>query len=839
MNSAARTTQLRIARIQAIRLLWHDARNSPAMRLVLTAVCVAVAACSAVGFFIDSVQRGMRGGTAQLLGADLIVRAAIHPVPTELEQTARAAGLGTTRALNFLTTLPHGEAFQLTRVKAVERNYPLRGRLWTSAETDALQTTPRSRGPAQGEAWPDSQLAQTLNLQVGDTLQLGTLSLRIGAILVREPGHGRLFRVAPQLLMHLDDTPRTGLGQIGSRVYHQLLVSGPPHALQRWRKNLDDYPELTTLSIDKQEQTGLHEGLNDVRHLLGLCAYLTLLLAGLAIAMASALHARQRQDTWALLRCLGVERSRLMKWQLGQLLGLALIGGILGGAMGYICHYLLAGLISEVLKVTPAQPSVRPLVTGMGIALLMLIGFSLPRLATLAKIPPLRILQRNLPVPTPPTLLLYGAIAAACLLLAPWRGARPELLLYLLPGLAAGATLLLILIFIGLRLAATVRARPGSAWRHGLANLRRGNETGRVLGLALGLCTLFLLYLCRTDLLEAFSERLPPGAPNYFLVDIQEKDRKPLEAFLNQGLGQTPHFYLMTRARLTAINDRPIQPLEHPEQSSARHLSEHQFGLVRDTLLPSENRISAGRWHGEAAPQQPPEISMEAEAAEALNVQLGDRLSFLGLRTFTGRVSSLREVRWDNFLPNFYVIGGRGWLEEEPYTYITAFHVPQNRLDFPAELKRNFPELTVLDIAHMLEQSRSIMQRLSRALEFLFSFSLLAGLLVLYTALLATRDERHREVSLLRVLGAGHDWLRRAALAEFCCLGMVTGSAAGLAAAIGAWSTGRYLFQLPITFNMAMPAAGALLGALLVTTAGLLATRGLTKTPPLEILRRF
>ena len=383
-----------------------------------------------------------------------------------------------------------------------------------------------------------------------------------------------------------------------------------------------------------------------------------------------------------------------------------------------------------------------------------------------------------------------------------------------------------------------LRGKVGVAWRFGLANIarRKGESVLQITAFGLSISALLLVTLVRGDLVENWRRQLPAGAPNYFLVNVQPEEVSDVQAYLRaEGLPATT-LYPMVRGRLVRINEREVSPEDY-QSPRAQRLVEREFNLSWAANLPEENQITSGRWwqpveHGRSL------FSVEQGLADTLALTLGDTLTFsIAGEQLVGRVQSLRSVAWDSFRVNFFVIAPPGVLDTAPATYITSLHLPPYRAGTLTELVRSFPSVTVLDVAALLSKVRALLDRAAAAVEYVFLYSVAAGLLVLYAIVQATLDERKRESALTRTLGASRATVRAGLVAEFATLGLLAGSVAALSAGALQTVLATVVFQLPGSANPWIWPAGVLGGCLTVTAASLIGTRSVIEQSPIEALR--
>lgn len=828
----------------ALRFLAREWRAGE-IRVLLLAVALGVASLTAVAFFADRVEQALGREANTLLAADLAL-VSDHAVDPAVDAEARRRGLAALRTTTFLSMVMAGEQSLLAGIKAVEPGYPLRGSLRIAPGLFAADAPTRAL-PGPGQAWIDERLATGLALKVGDPVDVGEARLVVSAVVTFEGERGGNFMaLAPRLMLTAGDLERTGLIQEGSRVVYRLLVAGDDRALagfQAWlAPRLQRGEKLETVRDARPE---LRKVLDQAQRYLGLAAVMSLLLAAAAAHLALRRYARRHFDNFALMRCFGAGRRRLLGLYFQQMAALGLLAGLIGSALGWATQSLLGSLLGDVLRLGLPDASLRPVLLGLLAGMALVLAFSLPPLLRLGRVPVARVLRRDLGPPGGGSLLAHGAGLALVAGLLFWQAG--DLRLGALVGAGVVATIVaagLVVQLLLLPLPALARRLPASrspvvlGLRLALTGLRRrGWETTlQAIALSLGLLALLLLTLTRSDLLDNWRAQVPEGAPNRFMINIQPEQVAPLRDHL-AGQGVTGVvFYPMARARLTAVAGRPVVPDDYSEDR-ARRLAEREFNLSALADAPPDNEIVAGRWWSAGAGAAAG-FSVEEGIAKTLGIKLGDVLEFdAGGLPLTGRVTSLRKVNWDSFRPNFFVIGPPGSLDGLPTSFITSVHLARDRVALLNGLVAAYPNVTVIDVEQIMGELRAIMDRVSGAVQVIFLFSLGTGLLVMLAALYARRDERAREIGVWRTLGATRGTVRLALAAEFALLGLLAGTvAAGAASGLG-WVLARRLFELPHAPDPLVWVAGLGGGLLLVLAAGLAATRRLVDEPPWGVVK--
>lgn len=822
--------------LRALRREWRSGE----VRALFAAVLIAVAAITSVGFFADRIEGALRLQAGELLAADLRVVSPAVP-PANWFNAARQDGLRTGETLSFPSVVVAGDRTHLAAVKAVGPAYPLRGRLQT-ARRPFGPTQVVATGPGKGSVWVDPQLFRDLRLRLGDEVQVGAASLRVTRVLAYEPDRGGdLFSVAPRLMMNLADVPATRLVQPGSRVRYAVLVAGAPRAVARFRSwlapRLDATQHLEDLGDARpQLRTAIERG----RHFLGLAALVAVLVAGVAIAISARRYAARHLDNAAVLRCLGARQAWLTRTYLLQVLWIGLGGGVAGTLVGFGAQSVLAALLGGVVGGDLPPPGWLPALAGLSAGLVALCGFALPPLLRIRRVPPLRVLRRDLgPLPAG-AVSVYGSALAAVTALAVWQAGELRLALMFLGGAAVTVLALGGCAWLLVRALSGLRRRVGVAWRFGLANIvrRAGTSAVQVLGFGLGVMALVLLTLVRTDLLSDWRHSLPPDAPNQFAINIQTAQLPAVRDLFRSAQRTPPRFYPMVRGRLAAVNGRPVDPSAYSDPR-ARHLVERDFNLSWAERPQAGNRVVAGHWWP-AADTGIHQFSVEAGIARRLGIHLGDRLTYrVAGETVDGTVTSLRSVQWDSFHPNFFVVTPPGLLQGYPTTWICSFHLAARDKDFISTLVHHFPNVTVIDVEALMNQVRRIMDRVSLAVQYVFLFTLGAGLVVLYAAVQATQHERLHEGAVLRTLGAGRRQLLLGLVGEFVTLGLLAGLLGAVGASVVGYFLAEHVLDLPLAIHPLWWLAGMLGGGIGVGLAGIVGARHVLRQSPLQTLRRI
>ena len=831
--------------IHGLRSLLGSLRRelrTPPLRLLMGSVALAVAALSTVAFLSQRLQAGLWRDAHQLLGGDA-AWVSDQPVPDAVLAKARAGGLRTSEQLSMASMASAAESAEiaaagampvLVALKAVDDAYPLMGSV-------QLQGGRIAGAPERGQVWVDAAILSQLSLQVGQALQLGHSQLRIGGVIAQEPDRGMGFMsLAPRVMMHAADVTATGLVQPASRLSWRLVVAGSADAVQGWTLQAQQWLDqqglrgtrIETLSSGRPE---MQQTLERARSFLNLVALLTAVLSAVALAMAARSYAREQLDACALRRVWGQTQTQLLG---NHLLQLSLAGALacgIGAFAGWGLHGGLVAVLQDLWQVQLPSAGPGPWLLSVAVGMVLLWGFGVPPVIQLAKVPALRVLRRQMQPPGVRTWMVtaLGLLAFAAITLLFGQDAR-------LVGMTLAGFVLAALVFAVLA-GALVRAAallPGSrrgGWGMALKQLtaRPGLTIVQVSAMALGLMALALMLLLRTDLLSSWRQVTPANAPDHFVINVQPDQQQAFRSHVAQSGAELVDWFPMVRGRLVSINGKAVKA-EDFEGDRAQRLVEREFNLSYSSSLPDQNTLLQGQWQSGDSGQ----VSVEDGLANTLGLKLGDRVGFdMAGVVHEARITSVRKVDWTSMRANFFMIYPVASMPQWPTTYLATLRSAQAGDTLDAQLVRQFPNVTTVDLRQTLGQIQRMLDQVMGALQSLFGLSLLSGLLVFWTVLDAGRKQRVHEYAVWRALGASHRRLTTMQALELGLQGLLAGLlATGSALALG-WTLARQVLDLPWTVSWWMLPVGALVGALLALLTGQWALRGLLGQSVVQTLR--
>jgi putative ABC transport system permease protein len=820
----------------AWRLVLRDWRSGE-LTILAIALVIAVAGTSTVTLLGHRLTRTVESQAAEFLAADLAV-SSHDPLPASWMSVAESMGLSHAETVEFHTVVVEGDTLQLCGVKATGDNYPLRGSLRISAG-DVGQGEVLRHGPPPGEAWVDQRVLTSLSLSLGDTITVGELGLPITRLILSIPDNrGDLFGLSPQILIHLHDLPTTKVIQPGSHAHYYALYAGEQGAIATLKGQLKSELKSVRHIVDiHEDRPELGRTLSRAERYLGLSSIAIVIIAGVAIAMSARRYTARHYDLTAMLKCLGASQREVLIQHLTQYLIIGLGAGIIGALLGYAAQFAVVDALKPLLPHELVAPSWTALGFGPAIGLLVLMGFALPTVLSIRHLPPLRVLRRDLAPMAASGWFVYG-LALATIASLTWFYTSDARLMSLVLSTTLGVVAVAgLAIYLSIRSLRRLIPRHSRAWRFGLRNLTRspGLTAGQTLAFCLTLAAMLLVLLVRTELIGEWRRQLPADVPNHFAMNLMDSDLAPFRQFLIDRSVPSSEFYSIVKGRLTHINGADVHRVATRESEGEAAIN-RDLNLTYAADVPEDNRIVEGKWWDSSIAGA--QLSVEEKLAASLGIKIGDSLRFtIADLTLEAPVVNIRHLRWDTMKPNFYVVFNPGVLESRPHTFLGSFHLSEAQQPMLAELSRQFPVATVLQVDALLKQLQAIVREVTLAVEFVLAFALMAGFAVLAATARSSLDDRIREHALLRVMGAHRNLLRKTLLIEFGSLGLLAGFMAAALTDLMVWMLFRQLFDLEARWHWEIWLAAPMTGAVAVGLAGYWFTRRAIENSPAVVLR--
>ncbi len=827
------------------------------LALYIVAITLGVAALVAINSFKANVTSAVSGQARNLMGADLQlgsrwgftedIDAFIDSLVADSDDVSRVLSFSS-MALATLSGLT-----RFVEVQAPSGGYPFYGEL-TTEPPDMWHEFRSSR-----QALVDPALLVQLDAKVGDTLGIGQARFVIAGTVTKIPGDVSLRSlVGPRVYIPADYVDETGLLRFGSMSFHQAHVrledSESLGEQLEARDSLFEANRVWYRTVAEYEED-LTTGLADMSSFLALVGLVALLLGGVGVASGVHVFVNEKLDTAAVLRCLGARQKQTFAIYLLQACAMGLTGAAFGVTLGLIVQAVMPGVLEAFLPLdVPFRVVWSAVAAGLGVGVWVALLFALLPLLRVKDVAPLRALRRDYEKSgrrrDPWRWGTYVALVASLLALTLWQAPRPVIGVAFAVAALITAGILWLTAFVLMRL--TRRFFPKRARfevRQGMANLfRPHNQTVAVtLAIGSGVFLIAMLYVVQRNLLDQFTMETRPDRPNVLLFDVQPDQINGVADMLEARGAPVLQRAPIVPSRLTHLKGRSVEEIlaDTTGPRAARWALQREYRhSYRDTLTGNEQLIEGEWFSGRAAgdTSSVARVSLEKEIAEDLQVEIGDRITFeiqgVPLKT---EVTSIRSVEWARFEPWFFVVFEPGVLEEAPQSTIMLTRIDDVtlRAEIQRDLVLKYPNVSVIDLAMIIEAVDSILEKVAMAIRFMALFSIGSGLVILIGAIATSRYQRTRESVLLKTLGAKSKTIRRILATEYFALGSFAGLAGVLLATIGGWVAVTFLFEM--TFHLpGIPLLAFWIGtAVLTTIIGLANSRDVVRRTPLAGMREL
>ena len=732
------------------------------------------------------------------------------------------------------------DTLQLVELSAVGDAYPLKGELLIRDKNGVVSP---QKAPKLGEVWVEQKLLNILGIDIGDNVEVGLAPLKVAGVATQIPDASfSVFTSGPALLMNVADMPKTELIQPGSRLGYKVLFAGDPDDIETFSDWLKPQVNETMRWYDIQSsRSALSSSLDTAEQYLSLASMLGIVLAAVAVAVASRRYGQRHQPMVAVFKAMGASQSHITKlyclhWGL-----LSVISIVVGLVIGYGLQQIGINAMRDYLEIDVETSMLHPLFVAITTGALCAIAFAISPLKQLVTIKPLAVI-RGFEHNTFHWLQMLPAIIALYLLLYLFSQ-NAVLSLVLLAGGALTSVVLLLLGQLFVNLGRSAGSKSGKALHLAFANLKRRAKENSVqlVSFTIAIKLLLLIVVVRTDLINEWQAQLPNDTANRFLVNISQTQVNDVNQFMTEQQIPGSGLYPVVRGRLTAINEdsvtQEVTKEEDKDAEQQRRGVGRELNLTWRNELPPSNVILAGAWF--ESDDQTPQVSVESGVAERLDVVVGDTLSFqLGSENFTAKVTSIREVDWQSLQPNFFMIFNQFVLQDFPATYISSHYVAPEKEQLFNRFLAQYPTISMIDVGALIGQLRSVIEQVSLAVEFILVLVVIAGSLVLIAQVQASMEEREREIAILRTLGAKGSLLRNSVLLEFVCLGVVAGLMAGIAMEIAVYFIQTQVFDMSPSFHISYWGVGMGAGAAFVGIVGMLSCWRLLNMSSVTLIRR-
>lgn len=786
------------------------------IKLLFAAIVLAVMTVSMILSLTTGIRHRLEDTTGTLLGGDRVLNSPT-PINSDIIDKLNEFKIKKAETLTFYSMLSFKDNLALAEVKGVEPPYPLKGQLRGAAQLFAPDTILTTL-PLPGTVWIEQSLFSLLNVQVNDTISIGSAFFKITQVLTFEPdrgGFGLMF--APRAIINMQDVAKTQVIQAGSRQTYSLLLAGSDSELNQFEHWLKPKLSATQSYITASEANPTFKNIFfQGEYYLNLILIVNLLLAGIAIWEAARRFASRQINTIAILRCFGATFKQILSRYLWELMLIGCIAGVIGFALG-VGIFFLSRTFFEKLFVSEIEflwfvPALMALIS----VFVLIFVFAFPPLLKLKNLSPLKILRKD-----------FSSLLQPAFYLS-------ERFKYNLN---------------------RILGKTNVSLKYGLTHIIRYpfENMLQILAFSFLFMCIGVLFLVRTSLIQSWQVQIAPDAPNYFVINIEPTAVKQFQEFINTSKIQSEKVFPVVRGRLLSVNNEEVEmniTVNHENNNNINNSNNNAsntpkrrlnrlLNLTYESQLPPDNTIIEGNWFSNIDNGKPV-ISIEKGFAEQQKIHLNDVLKFqIAEKRIEATVTSIRSVKWDSFNPNFFIIFPPTFIDSLPKAYMTSFFLPPQKLSLLKTFVHKFPSINLIDISVVLRNLYSIIDSLAMAVEVLWALSIIMTFILLGGIIISSLEERKHNAVLLRALGVGNTLLRRILLSEFLLIGLTSGLIAVLGSNIVYAWLAVYKFNLPFEFNYYVIFLGPILAMLLIGFGGWFGTRSIFKIPPAQILSSF
>lgn len=835
----------------AWRLFRHETKRGE-LTIILLAIILSVASVLSLSLFSERLKSALTEKSAEFIAADRVLESN-NPVDMAWIEKAKEMGLNTAHQTYARSMVFSNEKMDLVDLRAADQGYPLKGTVKV-ADKPFEQGIAVSQLPGSGEAWIESQLFQTLDINLGDNIEVGDKIFKVSKVLAEVPDAGfNVFGGDPKILISKLDLAATNVEGPGSRINYSYFFTGDSGIL-------DDYYEWLEPQLDRElhdwdsiedDESGIGRAVGRAGKYFLLASLLAIVLAAVSIAVAAQRYSMRHYDPVAIMKTLGAHKKMVQQIYLLQILFITTLGIAIGVVIGLLIQHLVAAAIAEKVDVSMDVWHWRPLIIAIFTGTVCAVLFSLYPLMKLFSVSPLRVLRRDLGANLSSRLIQFVASGGAIFLLM-WaysQNLKVSAILFV-SGIILVVSLLGVtygLIWIGRKLG---QGKMG-AWQLAWARIHRRamDNSVQLISFAVTIMLLLIVLVMRNDMVQQWQNQLPQGTPNYFLVNISQEQQPKLQQHFTSNQVVIDKFYPVVRGRFVAVNDEKVRTAvskEDPdEQNRGRRGLGREANLTWSNTLQKGSEVVQGKWLGEnddsdTAAERPFEVSIEEGIAERMRLSMGDKLTFnIGSEIVDLKVTSIRNVNWQSMQPNFFFIIEPRALKSFIPTYISSFNLPSERKADITQLMQPFANVTLIDVDARINQLRSIVDQVSLAVEFILILVLAAGALVLIAQVQSSMDERQQELAILRTLGAKGRLIRASVVFEFIIIGVVAGAMAAAATELTLYMLQTEIFQMPASWHLQYWVIAPLAGALVVGILGALGCWRLLSLNTSHLLRQM
>ena len=811
----------------SFKLLWRELKSGQ-LTVMFAAIVLSVTSVSCISIFSDRLQQALFLETREFLGGDLKYDSNEELNEKELEGINNNE-INSTLITSFASMLSSKNRMQLSSIKAVDNSYPLLGQL--TLEEATIKNDQINLNPKKGFVFIDKRLQQLLEIEIGDTVEIGNTELTVSNILLAEPDRASSsFAFAPKAIMNVADLPATNIIQPGSRVRYEYLFVGEKEEILPLKNKLEEIKKAgdrVTEVGSEEASVGSASKRSNNFFLLG--GVLAVLMAAFTIALSAQRFVRRHSKYVAILRSLGSSSFEIKSLYVLIFFELAMISIAIGIGIGWFIQEFFVTLLKDYFPTNLPKAGINPLIISALTVIICLTGFCLPYLVKLVNISPLAILRKE-KSDFSFNSIFFTLVPLAAMFFLLLLYTKDLLLSSIMFFVIIGACLIGIsIVFILFRKNNLIGLGAESflklAWQE--LHRRKYQNALQIIAFTIAIGLSLIAFSIKSDLILSWEESLPDDSPNNFAINITELELEPIASFLkNNGIKINP-FYPIASARL--IKDKNKEGLESHSVPIDR-----TFNITWTTILPDTNEIVEGVWFDDTKTTG---LSVSEEIAQRYSLKVGDiiHLKTAGKvkRTF---IQNVRKVNWESFTPNFFLIGHPSLLANTPSTYITAFYVPKSKESIVSNFMLEFRTVSLLSIDALLKQVSDIIEQVSKALQVILALTVIAACLLTIATIQDSFKMRLHQSGILRTLGAETSLLQKSTIIEFACIGTISGILASSLAQACLYFLESRIFEVSPAFHYSIWLLGPASGLIIITLLSFFLITSITSKTPREIL---
>lgn len=821
----------------SVKLFVRDLLSGSSL-LFLVCLITAVASLSTVSLFTDRVRQAITQQAGESLAADIRIESDL-PIQAELRDIVLGSSLISADIINFRSVVMQGFQSSLADIRGVSAGYPLRGTVYI-ADSPTLEGYPIDAIPDPGTIWVEPSILARLNLAVGDSIDIGAKRFVISKVITFRPDEGwRFLEIAPTILLNIEDIEGTQLVVPGSRVEYEYLIAGSEAELNRQRNIIDSQ------LLPGQELDDINDARPEVRNsviraeqFLHLAAVISVILSGIAIAMCAKEFVGRHEMTVAIYKTFGANHGTVYRLLGVHLIIIILIATFIGLAFGYIAQLYLAQLGINLIEAELPQPSLSSVFIAPLTSVLVIFGFALIPIASLRNVSPIKLLRNDVVIEPLSRFITIGTVVIFLALLIGILVNDIELLITILLIGFFATVVMFIFARILIRLSYFFKGYLKSFWKYGISNIaRRKTESAtQVIAFGLSIMVILILTISKDQLLMTWQNTLPESTPNNFLINIQPNNEDDLVEMLQAYEVEDAVLFPIVRGRISHVNDIEIDSFEAINDEAADELRD-DINLTWSSEVPEGNTIISGDWWETSSEQ--PELSLAESYAEETGLSLGDEITFfISGQYISATVTNIRSVNWESFNPNFFLIISPGLIENFPYTSITSFYLEEGARELVFDITSSFPSISAIDIGAVIRQVQGAMSQASIAVQYVFLFTLIAGILVMIATIQVSKKQRIYEGGIIKSVGGTAGIVQGTMIVEFFCIGGLSGLLGSSLAIAGSFYLATSIFELEsYSINWFLLPIGFGIGGLFVSLISFITTKSISHRSLTYLLR--